>query len=135
MFAGDGLVWGVVGPEASLGFASVASLVTSADEAGALEAATGLFAYSIFCQQPASKKIGAMHKPFRIQCNITTGGDGVRSKSSWVQKRTLFHPIVARIEGEQQNGPISETRWSQAGHKVCEPAEEDGPEQESRENE
>ena len=66
---------------------------------------------------------------------MTKGGDGIRSKRYSVAKRTLFHPIVARIEGKQQNGPISETRWPQAGHKVCQPAEEDGPEQEPGENE
>lgn len=66
--------------ETSAGFVSVALSVATVVEAGVLVAATGLPLYSIFCQQPASRKIGAIHKPFRIQCNMTEGGDGVRSK-------------------------------------------------------
>jgi hypothetical protein len=75
-----GLDCGVVGVETSAGFAAVAWSVTTLDDDEVLAAATGLPVYSIFCQQPASMKIGAIHKLFRIQYNMTEGGDGIRSK-------------------------------------------------------
>jgi hypothetical protein len=62
---------GAAGGCGSTGFDSVTAVVASVGFAGAFAAAIGFPLYSIFCQQPVSRKIGATHQTYRIQCNMS----------------------------------------------------------------